>query len=311
MIVLTGGAGFIGANILEHLNRNGIDDVIVVDHLNHPAKNNNIVGKKYSKFYDKKEFLQVLPTLQNVIAIIHQGACSSTTETNEAYLQENNVAYSKTLLHYAVDKKIPFLYASSASVYGNGKLGFEDTSNDYFPINGYANSKLTFDKYVTNLLNENAINSKVIGLRYFNVYGYGEAHKQDMASVLYKFYQSYLKEKKIYLFKGSDTIKRDFVHVDDVVLVNYFCLTNAVPNGVYNVGSGMARSFQSLAESFINVFSDATLEFIPFPEKLKEKYQFFTEADISKLREIGYNAALQTLEEGTNIYLKKLKEIGS
>ncbi len=311
MIVLTGGAGLIGNNILQALNENGNTDILVVDNLNHPAKNENLNKKKFTTFCDKVTFLNELNSLANIEAIIHQGACSSTTETDENYLQKNNVEYSKTLLHYAIKKYIPFVYASSASVYGNGEFGFDDYSNDYFPINGYANSKLTFDKYVTNILENEKPNNKIIGLRYFNVFGYGEAHKMHMSSVLYKFYQSYLNNNKVIeLFEGSDKILRDFITVDDVVKANLFCLDNNVSNGIYNIGTGKAVSFQTLANGFVNYYKDAIIKYIPFPEILKNKYQYFTEAKIDKIKKEGFLHKYETIEIGVKNYLKKLNNNG-
>ena len=305
-ILLTGGAGFIGNSILQQLNANGIDNVIVVDNLNHNEKKQNLSNCKYSLYYDKNLFLSILPTLNNVTAILHQGACSSTTEANADYLQYNNVAYSKALLHYAIDHNIPFIYASSASVYGNGALGFNDVSNNYQPINGYAHSKLEFDKYVTAIIATQQPTNKIIGLRYFNVYGYGEAHKGTMASVVYKFYQQYLRTKTIQLFEGSNAILRDFVHVDDVVAVNLFCLQHYVPSGIYNVGTGKAESFVALANAFTHTITDAKLEYIPFPILLKNKYQYFTEATIEKLKAVGYTIPFKTVAQGVQQYCEML-----
>jgi ADP-L-glycero-D-manno-heptose 6-epimerase len=311
MVILTGGAGLIGSNILKALNKQGENDIVVVDNLNSEIKKKNLLHSIYNKYYDKKDFLKELDALQGVSLIIHQGACSSTTETNEVYLKENNVEYSKTLLHFAIKKNIPFIYASSASVYGDGKLGFDDNSNDYFPINGYANSKLTFDKYVTTIIENEKPTNKIIGLRYFNVYGFGEAHKLHMSSVLYKFYQSYLNgNKEIELFEGSDKILRDFITVDDVVKVNLFCIKN-LKNGIYNVGTGNAASFQNLANAFVHYFSDASIKYIDFPEILKNKYQYFTLAKMDKLRAQGFLYNFETLEIGVANYLNKLIHNGN
>jgi ADP-L-glycero-D-manno-heptose 6-epimerase len=307
MIILTGGAGLIGSNILQALNDKGITNIVVVDNLNHPAKNENLNKKKFTTFCDKTTFLNELDSLTNVEAIIHQGACSSTTETNEKYLQQNNVDYSISLLKYAIKKNIPFIYASSASVYGDGKLGFDDNSNDYFPINGYANSKLIFDKYVTTIIENEKPTNKIIGLRYFNVYGYGEAHKQHMSSVLYKFYQSYSNNNKVIeLFEGSDKILRDFITVDDVVKANLFSINNNITNGIYNIGTGKAVSFQALANAFTNYFEDAIIKYIPFPKILEDKYQYFTEAKINKITNQGFLHNYETVEIGVANYLKKL-----
>jgi ADP-L-glycero-D-manno-heptose 6-epimerase len=306
MILLTGGAGFIGFNILEQLNATGKKDIIVVDHINHLNKIKNLSNCIVCNYYDKNEFLSILPSLKNITAILHQGACSSTTETNETYLQQNNVEFSKKLLHYAIEKNIPFLYASSASVYGNGEKGFDDYSNDYNPINGYANSKLVFDQYVQHIIDTKQHQNLIVGFRYFNVYG--ETHKLHMTSVIYKFYQSYLKTKTLELFEGSDKILRDFIHVDDVVKVNLFFLekNNIKHSGIYNVGTGKAASFKALALAFQKKYADAHISYIPFPEILKGKYQFFTEAKIDKLQKAEYSEEFQNIEKGVTIYLNKL-----
>jgi ADP-L-glycero-D-manno-heptose 6-epimerase len=306
MIIVTGGAGLIGATIVRELNANGITEITIVDNLNSDIKKENLKGLHYQHYFDKKEFLQVLLQLNHITAILHQGACSSTTETDEVYLKANNVEYSKTLLAYSIQKDIPFIYASSASVYGDGKRGFDDNSNDYFPINGYAHSKLEFDQYVTELLTTETPSNKIIGLRYFNVYGYGEAHKVHMSSVVYKFYQSYLQNKEICVFEGSDKILRDFITVDDVVAVNRFCLEQTVSNGIYNVGTGKAASFYDLALAFQQQFPDAQIKDIAFPEILRNRYQFFTEAPMQKLRTAGYTKAFETIQVGVQNYIHKL-----
>ncbi len=308
MILLTGGAGFIGFNILQQLNAVGHQDIIVVDHVNHLSKVKNLSASTLHSYYDKNEFLNILQSFNNITAILHQGACSSTTETDENYLQKNNVEFSKTLLHYAIEKNIPFIYASSASVYGNGEKGFDDYSNEYNPINGYANSKLVFDQYVQHIIDTKQHKNTIIGLRYFNVYGFGETHKLHMTSVIYKFYQSYLNNKILELFEGSDKILRDFIHIDDVVKVNMFFLqkNNMAHCGIYNVGTGKASSFEALALAFQKKYDDAHISYIPFPEVLKGKYQFFTEAKIDKLRKAGYQEIFQNIEQGVTIYLNKL-----
>jgi ADP-L-glycero-D-manno-heptose 6-epimerase len=307
MIIVTGGAGLIGSAIVKALNKQGNNNIIIVDNLNHAHKKNNLSLLQYNKYYDKHIFLKELPALQNITAILHQGACSSTTETNETYLQQNNVDYSITLLNYCIEKSIPFIYASSASVYGNGEKGFDDASNDYYPINGYANSKLAIDKYVTSVLLQQKISNKVIGLRYFNVYGNGEAHKQHMSSVVFKFYEAYNSNKPIQLFEGSNKILRDFISVEDIVAVNLFCLQQKVVSGVYNVGTGKAASFLTLAQCFQTQYQSAVLEEIPFPEHLKNKYQYFTEAKMEKLISQGYSNKFLDIKEGVQLYLQQLQ----
>jgi ADP-L-glycero-D-manno-heptose 6-epimerase len=306
-IVLTGGAGFIGANILHKLNQLGLSNIIVVDNLKNPAKIKNITSASYVAYYDKAQFLAVLPTLTNIKLILHQGACSSTTETDIEYLNKNNVEFSKTLLHYAINNSIDFVFASSASVYGNGESGFSDLHNDYTPINDYARSKLVFDQYVTKLLQQNPVQSKVIGLRYFNVFGFREAHKEEMSSVVNKFFLSYQANKTIRLFEGSNNILRDFIYVDDIVNINIFCMSQAIANGIYNAGTGKAQSFQDLANAFTKYYKDTIIEYTPFPEHLKGKYQFFTEAIMNKLHDAGYANQFITLDAAVHNYLKLLE----
>jgi ADP-L-glycero-D-manno-heptose 6-epimerase len=307
MIVVTGGAGLIGFNIVQALNQQGISNIIIVDNINHEEKKKNLAQLKYELYFDKSEFLNQLQSLKNITTIFHQGACSSTTETNIEYLQQNNVTYSKTLLDYAVNNNCAFIYASSASVYGNGDNGFDDTSNDYFPINGYAQSKLDFDLYVTKLLNEKEIKSRIIGLRYFNVYGYGEAHKMHMSSVIYKFYKTYKQGNPIELFEGSDLIRRDFISVDDVVKINLTCAQQPIENGIYNVGTGKAASFQDLADAFVSFHKNAIIKYIPFPEHLKGKYQYFTQAKMDKWNKQNNGFVFQDINTGVYNYLKKLE----
>ncbi len=304
-IILTGAAGLIGSNLLAALNKAGYNNIIIVDNLNHAAKNENLKHKKYVQYYHKNIFLQVLPTLTHITAIIHQGACSSTTEADVAYLNTNNVDYSKALLHYAIQHSIPYIYASSAAVYGNGTLGFSDASNAYLPINGYAHSKLEFDKYVSTLLPTTT--APIIGFRYFNVYGHGEAHKLSMSSVVYKFYESYLHNKTIQLFQGSDAILRDFVIVHDVVTVNMHALLHQLPSGIYNVGTGHAESFVAVANAFAQHYKDAVIEYIPFPTILKNKYQYYTQANISKLTAAGYTQPFSNVASGVAHYLTQLQ----
>ncbi len=307
MIIVTGGAGLIGSAIIKALNKQGETNIIVVDNLNHEEKKNNLATLKYKLYYDKLVFLEQLKNLERITAILHQGACSSTTETDENYLQQNNIDYSIALLNYSIEKNIPFIYASSASVYGNGQKGFDDYSNDYEPINGYAKSKLAVDVIATQIIDQQKPKNKIIGLRYFNVYGNGEAHKQHMSSVVYKFYQAYLQTQPIQLFEGSNKILRDFISVEDIVNVNIFCLNQTIESGIYNVGTGKAASFADLASCFTNEYNNAMIEEIPFPEHLKNKYQYFTEAKMDKLKNQGYSKEFLTINQGVQLYLQQLQ----
>jgi ADP-L-glycero-D-manno-heptose 6-epimerase len=306
MILLTGGAGFIGSNILYALNQKGITDILVTDNLQHAAKHLNLNNTRFYDYLDKDELLQQLAGLPKIEMVIHQGACSSTTETNGRYMMTNNYAYSKTLLHFCIEKKIPFVYASSAATYGNGEKGFSDMHDDYAALNVYGYSKLLFDRYVRNLVNKKALPIPVTGLRYFNVYGSQENHKGDMASVIYKMYRQVQTAQPITLFEGSDEIYRDFISVEDVVNVVLYFMENQQTQGIYNCGTGAERSFGDIARIFMQLHTGASLKMIPFPEHLKGKYQYFTRADTTQLRAAGYTRPFSTLEEGIKRYYEIL-----
>jgi ADP-L-glycero-D-manno-heptose 6-epimerase len=306
MFIVTGGAGFIGSNLVKRLNTLGIEDILIVDNLT-PEKEKNLAALNYSDYMDKKEFIRSLPKFKgkNIDTIFHEGACSDTMETNERYIQENNVEYSKSLFHFAVDSKIRFVYASSASVYGNGDDGFSVGKSAENPLNFYANSKYAFDRYVTPLLPK--ITSQVVGLRYFNVFGMQENHKGRMASVVYHFHHQIRESGSFRLFEGSENFKRDFIFVEDVCSVNSFFLDNANFSGLYNCGTGVSHSFLDIADIIKTLYDSATCEFIPFPKKLEGKYQSFTEADIAPLIDLGYKVPFTSLESGVTQYVESLK----
>jgi ADP-L-glycero-D-manno-heptose 6-epimerase len=299
MILLTGGAGFIGSNVLGHLNQKGVTDILVCDNLTNGAKHLNLNNKTFSDYIDKNDLLAQLHNLPVPEYVLHQGACSATTEPNGQYLMKNNYEYSKILLHYCMAKKIPFIYASSASVYGDGKKGFDDAHDGYEPLNGYGYSKIIFDRYVRRLMNEGRISIPVTGLRYFNVYGNGEAHKGDMASVMHKFNGTLQQGRSLQLFEGSDAIFRDFIAVQDVVnVIEFFMGRSNTATGIYNCGTGLQRSFQDIATVFTAHYPQAKVDYIPFPEHLKNKYQYFTLANISALQKAGYRQPFLSLEAG-------------
>lgn len=304
MIIVTGGAGFIGSNIVKGLNDQGIDDILIVDNLGHTQKYLNMNSLRFSDYIDKQDFLEKLPSFKNVKAIIHQGACSATTELDGNYLIRNNYEYSKTLLHYSLDKKIPYIYASSASVYGEGDKGFTEKSECEYPLNAYAFSKFIFDNYVRQHVDFEK-DSPVVGLRYFNVYGYQENHKGSMASVPFHFFNQAKEDGKIKVFEGSENFLRDFIFIEDVVNVVLFFLENK-KSGIYNCGTGEERSFMDMANIFVKQHGNCTIKTIPFPEHLKGKYQAFTKADTSKLRAAGYNNKFLSLEKGMEKYLSAL-----
>ncbi len=307
MIIVTGGAGFIGSNLIKGLNELGHNDILVVDNLANAAKHLNLNGVLVSDFLDKHDFLQALPDLKNIEAVFHQGACSSTTETDGEYMMRNNYQFSKTLLHYCVDNKIPFYYASSASVYGNGENGFAEKRECEYPLNVYAFSKFMFDHYVLRYLEKNTVDSPVIGLRYFNVYGYQENHKGSMASVIFHFYNQLREGGKMRLFEGSDDFRRDFIFVEDVVRVNLHFFQQP-QTGIYNCGTGEARSFLDIAKIIQQLETQETqIEFIPFPDHLVGKYQTFTQANLQALRDAGYAQPFVSLEEGVKRYYQRLQ----
>ena len=303
MIVVTGGAGFIGSNIVKGLNEAGEENIIVVDNLSNAEKHLNLNSLSIADYIDKDEFLQKLNKFQNVRAIFHQGACSSTTEQDGKYMMSNNYEYSKTLLNYCLENSIDFLYASSASVYGNGKAGFVEKSEAEYPLNVYGFSKFAFDNYVRRVLPK--VKSQVLGLRYFNVYGPQENHKGRMASVAFHLFHQLKETGKMKLFEGSGNFRRDFIHVADTVKINLHFYESKT-SGIFNAGTGKARSFEDIATALQSLHGSGEIESIPFPEDLRGKYQEFTEAGLDKLRAAGYSKEFMSLEEGVQQYYEQL-----
>ena len=309
MIVVTGGAGFIGSNIVKGLNARGRSDILIVDDLSDGKKIANFAHYKINDYQDYEDFLAQIkerrPFAEPIEAIFHEGACSSTTEWDGRYMMRNNYEYSKELLHYSLSKKTPFIYASSAAIYGNRDV-FDDNSREQKPLNVYGYSKWQFDQYLLNLMP--SFQSLVAGLRYFNVYGPHEQHKGSMASVAFHLTNQLRLHNKVKLFEGSggygdgDQL-RDFIYVDDVVKVNLWFLDNLkAASGIYNVGTGSARSFNDIARTLIHLHGGGEIEYIPFPNQLKGAYQSYTQADISSLRRIGCDEKFISLEEGLKHY---------
>ena len=317
MILVTGGAGFIGSNLVHTLNAAGERDILVVDNLK-PAPNLsgpkflNLAGASYADFMDKGEFRRALAAGQfaraKVRAILHQGACSNTLEDDGRYMMDNNYTYSKELLGFALEHTVPFVYASTAAVYG-ASAEFEAVPANERPLNVYGYSKLVFDNYVRRLVEADAPKSTVVGLRYFNVYGPREQHKGRMASVIHHFTRQLLDTGKIRMFVGSGGYadgeqRRDFVFVKDLARVNLFFggLLPSSPKrpvqAVVNAGTGQARTFKAVAEALMAVHGEGTIEFIPFPGDLANRYQHYTQAEIAGLREAGYADAFTPLEQG-------------
>ena len=303
MIVVTGGAGFIGSNIVKGLNEAGEEDILVVDNLSKAEKHLNLNSLSIADYIDKDEFLQKLNTFQNVSTIFHQGACSSTTEQDGKYMMSNNYEYSKNLLNYSLENSIDFLYASSASVYGNGDAGFVEKREAEYPLNVYGFSKFAFDNYVRRVLPQ--VKSQVLGLRYFNVYGPQENHKGRMASVAFHLFHQLQETGKMKLFEGSGHFRRDFIHVADTVKINLHFYESKT-SGIFNAGTGKARSFADIASTLQSLHGSGEIESIPFPEDLRGKYQEFTEAGLEKLRAAGYSKEFMSLEEGVQQYYEQL-----
>ena len=322
LYVVTGAAGFIGSRLIAALNRSGIGEILAVDNLENGAKAKNLAGVEIEDYLDKREFLSQLETGRldgGIEAILHQGACSDTMETDGRYVMENNYAYSKALFDWCQDESVPLIYASSAAVYGPGRE-FGETRENEDPLNVYAYSKFLFDQYVRKRLEGRT--AQVAGLRYFNVYGPNEAHKGRMASVAFHAFNQFRAEGRVKLFVGSEGYgdggqQRDFVHVDDAVSVNLWLLENREISGIFNCGTGQAQTFNEVAAAVINTVNGSDfsideliqknfIEYIPFPPQLVGKYQSYTRADLGRLREAGYPGEFQRVEEGVAAYVREL-----
>ena len=318
MMIVTGAAGFIGSCVVSKLNERGIKDLILVDHYDDDAdpKKKNLEGKEYSKYFDKKDFLKLIQEdaiKDSITAVIHMGACSSTTCQDAPYFEENNFEYTRALARWALKRNARFIYASSAATYGDGGSGYRDdfpTMLSCKPLNLYGQSKQKFDLWAF----ENSLLDKIVGLKFFNVFGPNEYHKGDMRSVAAKNYQRIAQEGKISLFKSyrkdyaDGEQKRDFVYVKDAVQVVLFFLDNPKVNGIFNIGTGRARSWNDLARAmFSAVGKEPAIDYIDMPDVLKDKYQYFTEANMNKLRAGGYTQAFMSLEDSIKDYAKYLK----
>jgi ADP-L-glycero-D-manno-heptose 6-epimerase len=319
--IVTGAAGFIGSKLVEGLNRRGITEIIAVDNLAQGEKFRNLAGCEIADYVDQAELASTLEKYEGAVeAILHQGACSDTMESDGRYMMENNYAYSRRLLEWCQEEEIPLLYASSASVYGAGPDYREERAAER-PLNVYGYSKFLFDQGVRRMLRD--ARAQVVGLRYFNVYGPNEAHKGRMASVAFHAFHQLLAEGKVKLFEGSQGYRdgeqrRDFIHVDDVVAVNLWFLERRGASGIYNCGTGRAQTFNRLAVAVINavhgtqltlhdIVAKGLIEYIPFPAQLAGKYQSFTEADLTRLRAAGYPGEFMDVEKGAAAYVKYLQ----
>jgi ADP-L-glycero-D-manno-heptose 6-epimerase len=325
-VVVTGAAGFIGSNLVKALNARGETDIIAVDNLAQADKFRNLVDCDIADYLDKEDFLTRVVNGDfddDIAAVFHEGACSDTTASDGRYVLANNYRYSVSLLEHCQDNDIPFLYASSAAVYGAGTVFREDRAQEA-PLNVYGYSKALFDQYVRRLLPERT--APIAGFRYFNVYGPREAHKGRMASVAYHFFQQYRGDGRVRLFQGSGGYpdgeqRRDFIHVDDVVAANLDFYDRGERSGIFNLGTGSAATFNAVAHATINacrsmagdpprafneLTADGTITYVPMPETLHGKYQSFTQADLTQLRAAGYAAPMLGIVDGIPRYVESL-----
>ncbi|MDZ7641598.1 MAG: ADP-glyceromanno-heptose 6-epimerase [Desulfurivibrio sp.] len=308
MFIVTGGAGFIGSNLVAELNRRGRSDIIVVDNLTHGVKALNLADCVIADYLDKDDFygrLEKNRGLEQIEAVFHLGACSATTEWDGRYIMRNNYEYTKVLFHACQHRRIPFIYASSASVYGGGRVFAEEPANER-PLNVYGYSKLLFDQHLRRHLGE--LVAPVVGLRYFNVYGPREQHKGSMASVAYHFQNQLAETGRVRLFEGCDGYadgeqQRDFVDVRDCVNVKLWLLEHPEVSGIFNLGTGRARSFNEMARAVIKARGNGEIEYIPFPEHLRGRYQSYTQADMTALRAAGCDLEFNDVEAGAARYV--------
>ena len=325
MIIVTGAAGFIGSNLVRALNARGERDILAVDNLSKAEKFLNLADCEIADYLDKDELPARLAGLPPVHAVLHQGACSDTMETDGRYMMRNNYRYSVQLLEWALERRVPLLYASSAAIYG-GSSRFTETPACERPLNVYGYSKLLFDQVVRRRLPQ--ASSQVVGLRYFNVYGPRESHKARMASVAFHNAREFAAQGRVELFEGWDGWpdggqQRDFIHVDDVVAVNLWFLDHPQVSGIFNCGTGRAQSFNEVAQTVVatmralrgepevapeRMAEAGLVGYKTFPEALKGKYQSFTQADTTRLREAGYDAPFATVQQGVDRYVRLLAE---
>jgi ADP-L-glycero-D-manno-heptose 6-epimerase len=312
MIVVTGGAGFIGSALVHGLNQKGIEDIWVVDILDHPEKQKNLDALSYSRWVDKDMFLKEVKgsELPACSAILHMGACSSTTETNAAYLRENNFDYTRSLAQFCLKKDVRFIYASSAATYGAGENGYSDDESlleTLKPLNLYGASKQWFDLWAK----EEGMLGEIVGLKYFNVFGPNECHKEDMQSMVRKGFMQVRDAGRINLFKSYKSgysdggQERDFLYVRDAVKMTLFFLEHREIGGIFNVGSGKARNWNDLASAIFQVMNrKADINYIEMPESIRGQYQYHTCAAMEKIRSAGYKEIITSLEDGVLDYVK-------
>ena len=314
MIIVTGGAGFIGSAIVWKLNQRGESDVLIVDGLGRGDKWKNLRSLRFSDYIEKDAFLEKIikgDFKEDVSALIHMGGCSSTSERDARYLIKNNYEYTKHLADYADWRDVRFIYASSAATYGDGSQGYSDDESSlerFRPLNMYGYSKHLFDLWAK----RNGLLENIVGLKYFNVFGPNEYHKGEMRSVILKAYEQQIKDgRKMRLFKSyrkeyaNGEQMRDFLYVKDAAEMTLFFLEHPEINGIFNIGTGVARTWNALAKAaFAALGLEPQIEYIDMPETLRDRYQYFTQADISKLRQAGYTAGITSLEDAVSDYVQ-------
>lgn len=310
-VIVTGGAGFIGSCIVRHLNDMGVEDIVIVDNIAETDKWKNMSNKKYTEYIHRDEFLERIPEFAGKVShIIHMGACSATTERNFDFLYKNNFEYTKALWKFSVENKISFIYASSAATYGAGENGFDDKGDISLlaPLNGYGYSKQLFDLWVEK---QKEFPKQHVGFKFFNVYGPNEYYKGSMASVVFHAFNKISETGKMGLFRSyrpdykDGEQRRDFIYVKDLCKVIEFMIQHEEINGLYNLGTGKARTFYDLAAATFDAMgAERNIEFVEMPEQLRRKYQYFTEASMDKLREQGYSEPFYSLEDGVRDYVQ-------
>ena len=312
MIVVTGGAGFIGSAFVWRLNQEGIDDIVIVDSLGTDDKWKNLVNRRFTDYIHKDDFLRMIcddAVPFEVSAVVHMGACSSTTERDADYLWKNNFLYTKTLAEWALKHGVRFIYASSAATYGDGTKGFSDdhgTINEFKPINMYGYSKQLFDLWAL----KNHVENKIAGIKFFNVFGPNEYHKADMTSVIFKAFHQIKETGKVCLFKSYQPKYpdggqlRDFVYVKDCIDVMWWLFNNPAANGIFNLGTGKARAWNDLIKAVFAAMGIKTnIEYIEMPKVLRNQYQYFTQAEMKKLQDAGCLVEFSSLEDSVLDYV--------